>query len=237
MNAGRRNPILSRRILAALIFLAVARVACAAPQQTAQTDGADTTKQDSATITFRKIFKSSYPEFVEIKLNESGRGTFDIRQLDDSPNPQPLTLGSEVAQRIFQLAAALHDFQGIELEAHRRIANLGQKTFRFDEGGESHEVTFNYTANDTANRLLDIFEGISREEGDISDLQRTMRYDRLGVNDVLTQVLNDYDQKLLPDPHQLLSTLDAIAKDDQIINIARDKARDLAGKIRISRQN
>jgi hypothetical protein len=237
MSVGRTNSILSRRTLAALMFLALAPLACAAPQETAHAEGADTAKQDTATITFRKIFKSSYPEFVEIKLNESGTGTFDIRQLDDSANPQPLTLGPEVAQRIFQLAAALHDFQGIELEARRRIANLGQKTFRYDKGGESHEVTFNYTTNDTANRLLDIFEGISREEGDISDLQRTMRYDPLGVNDVLTQVLNDYDQKLLPDPHQLLLTLDAIAKNDQIINIARDKARDLAGKIRNSRQN
>ncbi|HXU20171.1 MAG TPA: hypothetical protein VN788_06290, partial [Verrucomicrobiae bacterium] len=34
-----------------------------------------------ATITFRKIFKSSYPEFVEIKVTESGTGTYDIRQL------------------------------------------------------------------------------------------------------------------------------------------------------------
>ena len=41
------------------------------------------------TITYRKVFKSSYPEFVEIKLNQSGHGTFDIRQLDEEPNPQP----------------------------------------------------------------------------------------------------------------------------------------------------
>src|SRR5580700_1430356 len=44
---------------------------------------------DSPTITYRKIFKSSYPEFVEIKLNEGGHGTFDIRQLDEAANPQP----------------------------------------------------------------------------------------------------------------------------------------------------
>jgi hypothetical protein len=190
---------------------------------------------EAATITFRKVFKSSYPEFVEIKVTESGTGTFDIRQLDESSNPQPLTLGQRLAQRIFQLAAALHDFQGIQLEARRRIANLGQKTFRYDSGGETHEVSFNYTLNNSANQLLDIFEGISREEGDISDLRRTMRYDRLGVNDVLLQVQSDYDQKLLPEPDQLLSTLDAIANDDKIINIARDRARNLASHIRLAR--
>lgn len=222
------------RTIAIVSLLAVGPLVCAAAQKTAEPKGADPAAQDAGSITFRKIFKSSYPEYVEIKVNESGQGTFDIRQLDESANPQPLTLGTELAQRIFQLAAALHDFQGVELEARRRIANLGQKTFRYEKGGETHEVTFNYTTNETANQLLEIFEGLSREEGDISDLQRTMRYDRLGVNDVMKQVLNDYNQKLLPDPQQLLPILDTIANDDQIINIARDKARDLAGKIRTS---
>ena len=222
------------RTTAIVLLLAVSPLVCGAAQKTAEPKGGDPGAQDAASITFRKIFKSSYPEYVEIKVNESGQGTFDIRQLDESANPQPLTLGTELAQRIFQLAAALHDFQGVELEAHRRIANLGQKTFRYERNGEAHEVTFNYTTNETANQLLEIFEGLSREEGDISDLQRTSRYDRLGVNDVMTQVVNDYNQKLLPDPQQLLPILDTIANDDQIINIARDKARDLAGKIRTS---
>jgi hypothetical protein len=34
-------------------------------------------------ITYRKIFRGSTPEFAEIKLNEQGKGTYDIRQLSD----------------------------------------------------------------------------------------------------------------------------------------------------------
>ncbi|HTU33732.1 MAG TPA: hypothetical protein VMF66_08025 [Candidatus Acidoferrum sp.] len=220
----------------ALAIPVLAPVACFASQEAAASGGSAqgdaSAGSQTATITFTKIFKSSYPEYVEVKVNDTGAGTFDIRQLDESANPQPLNLGPELAQKVFHLAAQLHDFQGVQLEARRRIANLGQKTFRYDKGGESYEVTFNYTENDAANQLLNIFEGISREEGDISDLKRTARYDPLGVNDVLTQVQSDYKQKLLPEPNQLLPTLDAIAKNDQIINIARDKARNLAGQIR-----
>jgi hypothetical protein len=186
----------------------------------------------SATITFRKVFKSSYPEFVEIKVSDAGAGTCDIRQLDEDPNPRPLDVGAPLAQRIFQLAASLHDFQGVNLDVHRRIANLGQKTFRYEKGSETHEVTFNYTLNDSATQLLDIFEGIAREESDLSDLQRTAKYDRLGVNDVLMQIEKDYDRKLLPEPDKLLPTLDQIASDQKIIDIARDRARTLAGRIR-----
>jgi hypothetical protein len=187
---------------------------------------------EGATITFRKIFKSSYPEFVEIKLDESGSGTYDIRQLSDDPSPQPMKVGASLAQKIFDLAAKLHNFNGVDLEMHRRIANLGEKTFRYDRGTETHSVTFNYTTDRSAEQLLDIFEGLSRQQTDLSDLIRTMRYDRLGVNDVLLQVERDYDRKLLPEPEQLLAPLDQLASDTHYLDIARERARTLAAQIR-----
>ena len=83
------------------------------------------------TITFRKVFKSSYPEFVEIKLDESGKGTCDIRQLSDDASPQPFEISAPIAQKIFALAGSLHNFNGVDLEVHRHIASLGDKTFRY----------------------------------------------------------------------------------------------------------
>ena len=136
---------------------------------------------DNPAITYRKIFKSSYPEFVEIKLDENGRGTFDIRQLDEAANPQPFEIDAALAGKIFALAAKLHNFQGVDLDIHRRIANLGEKTFRYDKGAEAHEVKFNYTLDDSASQLTAIFEGLARQTTDLSDLERTMRYDRLGA--------------------------------------------------------
>lgn len=188
-----------------------------------------------ATITFRKTFKTSYPEFVEIKLAGDGTGTYDIRDLDEEASPQPLEIGSALTQRVFNLAAKLRYFQDVDLDVHRRIANLGQKTFRYDKDGESHQVTFNYTIDDSATQLLNIFEGITRQQLDLSNLQRVMRYDRLGVNDCLAQVESDYSSKLLPEPERLLSTLDQVAGDDKFLDIARNRARVLASKIRSSR--
>jgi hypothetical protein len=185
-----------------------------------------------ATITFRNIFKSSYPEFVEIKVNETGSGTYDIRQLDDDPSPQPLQIGAPIAQRIFELAGKLHNFRGVDLNVHRKIANLGQKTFRYEKTGQMYEVTFNYTLDESATELLALFTGIAREEGDLSDLLRTMRYDRLGVNDVLLQIESDYNNKLFPEPQKLLPALDQLASDDKFIDIARERARTLATHIR-----
>jgi len=187
-----------------------------------------------ATISFRKVFKMSSPEFVEIKVSESGAATCDIRQLDEESTPQPLEIGAPLVQRIFGLAGKLNNFSGINLEMHRRIANLGEKTFRYQRGAEMHSVTFNFTLDDSARQLLDIFEGLARQQTDLSDLQRAMRYDRLGVNDLVRQLDADYTRNLLPDPDRLLPALDQVAADQRFIDIARDRARALATRIRAS---
>lgn len=189
---------------------------------------------DDATITYRKVFKSSYPEFTEIKVTQSGAATYDIRQLSDPAAPQSVPMAPALAARIFDLAAKLHDFDGLDLEMHHRIANLGQKTFTYERGSETHSVTFNYTLNEAASQLLAIFEDLTRQQTDLSDLQRTMRYDRLGVNDVLRQVQKDYENNLFLEPEQFLPALDQLAADTHFIDIARERARALAARIRAS---
>ena len=184
------------------------------------------------TITYRKVFKSSYPEFVEIKIDESGAGTWDIHQLDEESDGQPLQVSSSLAQRIFSLAAQLHYFDKANLDVHRKIANLGEKTFRYDKGGVSHEATFNYTLSTPANQLLDIFEALAIEMEDLSALQRAMKFDRLGVNEAVQRIEADYNRKVIPESEKLLPVLDQLAADSQYLDIARQRARSLAEKIR-----
>ena len=44
---------------------------------------------DGATITYRRVFKGSNPEFVEIKTGEDGSASYEIRQLSEDPDRQP----------------------------------------------------------------------------------------------------------------------------------------------------
>jgi hypothetical protein len=184
-----------------------------------------------ATITYRKVFKGSTPEYVQIKLNNRGQGGCDIRQMDDDASPQTFEVSPALAQKIFDLAEKLHNFKGVNLDVHKRIAYLGQKTFRYEGGGENNEVTFNYTLDADAERLLQIFEGLARQTGDLMDLERAMRYDRLGVNDVLRQIESDYSSGALPEPEQLLPALGRLAADEKFLDLARQRARSLAERI------
>jgi hypothetical protein len=130
------------------------------------------------------------------------------------------------------LVDQLNHFKGVDLDVHRKIANLGEKTFRWENGAESFEVKFNYTLNAPAVQLLQICEGLARQQELLELLQRRMKYDRLGVNDALMQFETDFNKGVFPEPQRGLPLLDQIAGDSRFVEIARQRARALAERIR-----
>ena len=186
-----------------------------------------------AKLTFRRVFKSSTPEFIEITVREdSDDASFDIRQLEEDAAPSPFQVSAALRGKMFDLAGQLKHFDGLDLDVHRKIANLGEKTFRWEHGAETHEAKFNYTLNNAATQLLQIFEGLARQQELLSLLERRMKYDRLGVNDALLQFETDLNRNLLPEPQRALRTLEQIAGDSRVVEIGRQRARALADRIR-----
>jgi hypothetical protein len=186
-----------------------------------------------AKLTFRRVFKSSTPELIEITVREDAdESSYEIRQLDDDPERLPFEVSAPLRARMFELAGQLNHFQGQDLDVHRKIANLGEKTFRWEKGAEIHEVVFNYTLNTAATQLLQIFEGLARQQELVMLLERRMKYDRLGINDALLQFESDLNRKLLPEPQRALPALDQIASDTRFVDIARQRARAVAERIR-----
>src|SRR5260221_1216483 len=184
-------------------------------------------------ITFRRIFKGSSPEFIEISVrDDSNAATFEIRQLDEDAGSSPFEVSEGLRTKIFGLAGDLKHFQGQDLDVHRKIANLGEKTFRWEQGTVSHETKFNYTLNQAANQLLQIFEGLARQQEHYALLARRMRYDRLGINDALLQFESDLNRGLMPEPQRLVPLLYQISSDTKILGLARERARTLADRIR-----
>lgn len=238
--------IVKRNFLLAVICLACSSpLVAAVPSQNASSGPAQAAKKSTspavatsnvptgATLTFRRVFKSSTPEFIEITVREdSDDALFDIRQLDEDAAPAAFQVSAALRGKMFDLAGQLKHFAGLDLDVHRKIANLGEKTFRWEHGGETHEVKFNYTLNNTAAQLLQIFEGLARQQELLSLLERRMKYDRLGINDALLQFETDLNRNLLPEPQRALRTLDQIASDSRFVEIGRQRARALADRIR-----
>ena len=187
----------------------------------------------AAKLTFRRVFKGSSPEYIEISVREdSDLASYEIRQLDEDAGGSPFQVSQELRTKMFDLAAELKHFQGQDLDVHRKIAYLGEKTFHWDCGGEVHETKFNYTMNPAATKLLQYFEGLARQQENADLISRRMKYDRLGVNDALLQFESDLNRSLLPEPKRLLPMLEQIAGDPKFVDIARQRARSLAERIR-----
>jgi len=184
-------------------------------------------------MTFRRVFKSSSPEFIQITVQQdSDTATYEIRQLDEDAGASPFQVGAGLRAKMFDLAAQLNHFQSQDLDVHRKIAYIGEKTFRWESGAEIHETKFNYTLNSAAAELLRFFEGLARQQEHVDLIARRMRYDRLGINDALLQFESDLNRSLLPEPQRVLPILDQIAADSKFVDIARQRARSLAERIR-----
>src|SRR4029077_10134162 len=96
-----------------------------------------------AKLTYRRVFQSSTPEFIEIIVYEdSDAATYEIRQLDEQHGANPFQISASLRAKMFDLAAQLRHFRGQDLDVHRKIANLGEKTFRWEQGSEAHETKF-----------------------------------------------------------------------------------------------
>jgi hypothetical protein len=229
-------------VIRAILLTCAVPLACASTSFVSARDFAPTSAAEAmrsapastgAKLTFRRVFKSSTPEFIEISVRQDADdASYEIRQLDDDPGAAKFQVSSALRAKMFALADHLNHFQGQDLDVHRKIANLGEKTFRWEQGSETHEVKFNYTLNASASQLLQIFEGLARQQELLTLLERRMKYDRLGINDALLQFETELNRKLLPEPERALPTLDQIAGDARFVEIGRQRARNLAERIR-----
>lgn len=178
---------------------------------------------------YSKYFKGSVPEFVSITLEQDGSVTYQEAKDDD--NPIHVQLGDAAARELFDLTEKLGRFQR-PLESGLKIANLGTKTFRFEDGAEHHEVQFNYSEDINAQTLLDRFERINETEQHFVNLDRTAHFEKLGVNDVLLEMQVTWEHNRLVAPEQFLPLLDRIAKNESYLHISRERAAAIAEAIR-----
>ncbi len=178
---------------------------------------------------YSKYFKGSVPEYVAITVQQDGQVTYQEAKDDD--NPIKIQLDRASAGEMFDLAEKLGRFQR-PIESGLKIANLGLKTFRFENGEEHHEVQFNYSEDLNAQALLDRFERITETEEHFVNLDRTAHFEKLGVNDVLLQMQISWERNRLVDPEQFLPLLDRIANNESYLHISRELAATIAEAIR-----
>ncbi len=200
---------------AVLLMLAASGLPAAAP--------------DAPRLTYSKSFPGSTPAWVGINLDKSGAGEYREDPKDD--DPLKFQLAAADTSAIFGLVDKLDHFSR-PLESHLKVANMGMKSFRYEGEGRSAEVKFNYSEDLDARALADWFDRISDTERAYIELERCVRFDKLGVQQAILQIEIIRDRKRLVAPEQFLPLLDRVVKNESFLHIARDRAAGLAESIR-----
>jgi hypothetical protein len=180
-------------------------------------------------LIFTKSFPGSTPAYVEISLVKSGEAEYKEDPKDE--NPLRFKLAEADASAIFALGDKLNHFAD-PLDAGLKVAFMGKKTFRWEGEGSPHEASFNYSENLEAKTLLDWFERISETERSLIDLERAVRFDKLGVQDAILRIEVTRDQKRLVAEEQFLPLLDRVVKSENYLHMARTRAAVLTESIR-----
>ncbi len=175
-----------------------------------------------AKLTFTKTFAGSIPEFCSVEVDTTGALVY--KESTNDAQPVVTQLPAAEVTKLFDLAKSLEFFKS-PIESGLKVANTGKKTFRYDaEDGKSTEVVFNYSTLEPAQKLLDRFEDIAATERAWSDLDRTVHFDHLGINDSLAEVESLWNNNHLAAPAQFIPLLNRITSHPSIMHLARERA-------------
>jgi hypothetical protein len=180
-------------------------------------------------VLYTKSFPGSVPAYVSVELLKNGQAIY--KEAPDDQDPISFKVSPEETNEIFNLVDKLDRFKR-PLESNLKVANMGMKTFRFEDGATKNEAKFNYSLDADANLLLDWFERMTETQRLQFDLERTAKFDRLGVNKTLLQIEAAYDRKRLIGVDRFLPLLDRVAKNDSYLHMARERAAALADAFR-----
>jgi hypothetical protein len=183
---------------------------------------------DTARITFTKSFPGSVPAYVSIAIERSGAGAYKEAPDDE---PETFKLENQAAATLFDLADKLDHFKR-PLESGLKVANMGAKTFRWEDGVTASEAKFNYSQDVNAQALLDGFECISDSERAFFQLRLAVKHDKLGVQDAMLHIQDLWEQRRLVGTQQFLPLFDRMIKDESYLHMARERAAALAAAIR-----
>ncbi|MEP6716490.1 MAG: hypothetical protein ABJC09_13050 [Terriglobia bacterium] len=183
-------------------------------------------------ITFTKSFPGSTPPYVGITVSQSGAAEYKEDPADEQPLKFQLSEAHVAA--MFALADQMEHFAR-PLESGLKVANMGMKTFRYDGDGGTHEAKFNYSESPEARTLLDWFERIADSERALIDLERAVRFDKLGAYDAVLRLETIRDQKRLVAEEQFLPLLDRLVKNESFMHMARTRAAALTEAIRAAK--
>lgn len=175
-----------------------------------------------AKLIFTKSFPGSVPAYTFVSVDHTG--ALEYKESPTDSQPLRVQLRESEVTPLFSLAEELNYFRS-SLESGLKVANTGKKVFRYEpESGAASDTTFNYSTIPAAQQLLERFEEIAASERAYIELDNTMHFDKLGVNDALADVESLWLRKQLAAPAQFIPLLTRISTHESFMHLVRERA-------------
>jgi hypothetical protein len=179
---------------------------------------------DGPRLFYSKTFPGSKPPYMEIRLDRNGRAEY--REAPDEEFPIVFQLRPRETRVVWELSEKLDRFRK-PLESGLKVARMGDKLLRWENGAERYEAKFNHTLDADAQLLHDWFERMCESAILQADLERTVKYERLGVNQAILRIEAAWDRKRLVGVDQYVPLLKRVAANSVYLNMARERAEKL----------
>lgn len=190
------------------------------------------------TITFDRVWEAFTPQNVNITVQATGPAKYVSRNPFSPPDqagPDPdymlqFTLSARNQERLFRDAKEANYFNGDFSYKKHAVATTGKKTLTYADPNRYFETTVDYSENKAIQEITSIFAGISNTIEHGRKLVFLHRFDKLGLEDELKGMEAAAENHNLAELQIIRPTLESIAGDSTVLNIARQRAKKLLAK-------
>jgi hypothetical protein len=189
--------------------------------------------QTLPTVTFSFNWPSVEPHRYVISVDSGGNAAYRSwmaeptaeQHIEGEPYMLKFTVSAAARDRIFALARQLNYFNGdFEYRKHR-IASTGEKTLAYADPDKQYQTRYNWSENRGIDELTRLFQGMSTTIESGRRLERLRRFDRLGLEEELKNLEHLTVEGRATEVQVIAPTLEQVADDSGVMNIARQRAR------------
>lgn len=190
------------------------------------------------TITYDRLWEAFTPQNVTITVESTGQTKYVSRnplksQEEREADPDftvEFTMSAASRETLFRAAKEANYFDGDFAFKKHPVSSTGKKTLTYADQTRQFATTYDYSENKAIAEITSIFQGISNTIEHGRKLQFLRRFDKLGLEDELKGMESMAESSYLFELQLIAPTLENIANDPAILNIARQRARRLLAR-------
>lgn len=221
----RFSTMLERRISAAILSFLIVSLA-------PWNSYGEVEATEAARYSWKKVQPLGAYPFTFIELDQMGTGKFRFQKGESDPVTVNLQIRPSTLASVHSLFLQVDFLNGAKnFASYKKVADLGTKTIRFEDGLKNREVTFNYTEDRTLQEINDFFENLAQQEKNLFEIELALKYDKLGIPRKLDDLEREFNSKRVVAPERFKPILEKIRDDESLINLARKEARKLLLRI------